>query len=387
MAVVAPVRTRRAVLGRLLTSRAPGRTRTTEYYAIFGIVMVLGLFGLLMVLSASSVTALYEHGNSWYEVIRQSGWFMMAMVALWVVQRIDLSLLSRHINRAVVATMALMVLPLLPVIGISVNGARRWFGYSWVRIQPSEIAKLVMIVFAADLLTRRANRVHDWQQVLLPVMAVFGVFALLLMAEPNLGTTMVLASILLVMMFVGGVTWRPLASITALFVGAAALFAFAVPWRMRRLVSYTDPWNDPSGIGLQSIQSRIGIATGGLRGVGLGGSRVKWWFLPEADTDFIFAIVGEELGLIGCVMVVALLLGLGYFGIRTAMRATDRFGMLLAVGITTWIVLQAFVNIGAVVGALPITGVPLPFVSAGGSSLIFTMAGVGILLRVANRDS
>lgn len=387
MAVVAPVRTRRAVLGRLLTSRAPSRTRTTEYYAIFGIVMVLGLFGLLMVLSASSVTALYEHGNSWYEVIRQSGWFMMAMVALWVVQRIDLSLLSRHINRAVVATMALMVLPLLPVIGISVNGARRWFGYSWVRIQPSEIAKLVMIVFAADLLTRRANRVHDWQQVLLPIMAVFGVFALLLMAEPNLGTTMVLASILLVMMFVGGVTWRPLASITALFVGAAALFAFAVPWRMRRLVSYTDPWNDPSGIGLQSIQSRIGIATGGLRGVGLGGSRVKWWFLPEADTDFIFAIVGEELGLIGCVMVVALLLGLGYFGIRTAMRATDRFGMLLAVGITTWIVLQAFVNIGAVVGALPITGVPLPFVSAGGSSLIFTMAGVGILLRVANRDS
>ncbi len=387
MAVVAPVRTRRAVLGRLLTSRAPSRTRTTEYYAIFGIVMVLGLFGLLMVLSASSVTALYEHGNSWYEVIRQSGWFMMAMVALWVVQRIDLSLLSRHINRAVVATMALMVLPLLPVIGISVNGARRWFGYSWVRIQPSEIAKLVMIVFAADLLTRRANRVHDWQQVLLPIMAVFGVFALLLMAEPNLGTTMVLASILLVMMFVGGVTWRPLASITALFVGAAALFAFAVPWRMRRLVSYTDPWNDPSGIGLQSIQSRIGIATGGLRGVGLGGSRVKWWFLPEADTDFIFAIVGEELGLIGCVMVVAVLLGLGYFGIRTAMRATDRFGMLLAVGITTWIVLQAFVNIGAVVGALPITGVPLPFVSAGGSSLIFTMAGVGILLRVANRDS
>jgi cell division protein FtsW len=312
---------------------------------------------------------------------------MMAMVALWVVQRIDLSLLSRHINRAVVATMALMVLPLLPVIGISVNGARRWFGYSWVRIQPSEIAKLVMIVFAADLLTRRSTRVHDWQQVLLPIMAVFGVFALLLMAEPNLGTTMVLASILLVMMFVGGVTWRPLASVTALFVGAAALFAFAVPWRMRRLVSYTDPWNDPSGIGLQSIQSRIGIATGGLRGVGLGGSRVKWWFLPEADTDFIFAIVGEELGLIGCVMVVALLLGLGYFGIRTAMRATDRFGMLLAVGITTWIVLQAFVNIGAVVGALPITGVPLPFVSAGGSSLIFTMAGVGILLRVANRDS
>jgi cell division protein FtsW len=374
------------MIGRILTSQQR-RVRTNDYYAILGIVMALSLFGLLMVLSASSVTSLYEHGSSWYELSRQAVWFVAGMIALWLFQRLDLSLLSRYINKAVGVSMALMVLPLLPVIGIAVNGARRWFGYSWVRIQPSEIAKFVMIVFAADVLTRKANRVHDWQQVLLPIMGVFGCFAILLMAEPNLGTTLVMATILLVMMFVGGVTWRPLATLTGLFVGAAVLFAVAVPWRMRRLVSYTDPWNDPSGIGLQSIQSRIGIATGGLHGVGLGGSRIKWWFLPEADTDFIFAIVGEELGLIGCVTVVALLVGLAFFGIRTAKRATDRFGLLLAVGLTSWIVLQAFVNIGAVVGALPITGVPLPFVSAGGSSLIFTMAGVGVLLRIANRNS
>lgn len=386
MAVIAPERSRRTMIGRILTSQQR-RVRTNDYYAILGIVMALSLFGLLMVLSASSVTSLYEHGSSWYELSRQAVWFVAGMIALWLFQRLDLSLLSRYINKAVGVSMALMVLPLLPVIGIAVNGARRWFGYSWVRIQPSEIAKFVMIVFAADVLTRKANRVHDWQQVLLPIMGVFGCFAILLMAEPNLGTTLVMATILLVMMFVGGVTWRPLATLTGLFVGAAVLFAVAVPWRMRRLVSYTDPWNDPSGIGLQSIQSRIGIATGGLHGVGLGGSRIKWWFLPEADTDFIFAIVGEELGLIGCVTVVALLVGLAFFGIRTAKRATDRFGLLLAVGLTSWIVLQAFVNIGAVVGALPITGVPLPFVSAGGSSLIFTMAGVGVLLRIANRNS
>jgi cell division protein FtsW len=386
MATIAPPRQRRAMLGRLLTSQEPRRAHTTEYLALLGIVITLSLFGLLMVLSASSVTALYEHGSSWYEVSRQLLWFVLALGALFVMQRIDHHRLSRHITKGLWICGIMMLLPFMPVIGISVNGASRWFGYSWLRIQPSEITKLVMIVFAADLLSRRANRVHDWQAAMLPIMAVFGVFAVLLMAEPNLGTTIILAAILLIMMFVGGVGLLPLASVGLGLGALAGVFAVAVPWRMRRLMSYTDPWNDPSGIGLQSIQSRIGIATGGLRGVGLGGSRVKWWFLPEADTDFIFAIVGEELGLLGCALLVALLLGLGYFGIRTAMRATDRFGMLLAVGITSWILLQAFVNIGAVVGALPITGVPLPFVSAGGSSLIFTMAGVGILLSIANRE-
>ena len=387
MATVAPPRQRRPVLGRLLTSRTPRRVRTGEYYAILGIVLTLSLFGLLMVLSASSVTALYEYGNSWYEVLRQAAWFVIGLGVLFLMQRIDHHRLSLHITKAVWISLGLMVLPLLPVIGIAVNGARRWFGYGMLRIQPSEIAKLVMIVFAADLLTKRANRVHDWQAVVAPIMGLFIAFAILLMAEPNLGTTMILAAILLVMMFVGGVRALPLFSITAGLAALAGLFAVAVPWRWNRIISYTDPWNDPAGVGLQSIQSRIGIASGGLRGLGLGASRVKWWFLPEADTDFIFAIVGEELGFIGCAVLIALLLGLGWFGIRTAKLATDRFGMLLAVGITTWILLQAFVNIGAVVGALPITGVPLPFVSAGGSSLIFTMAGVGILLNVANRES
>ncbi len=387
MATVAPPRQRRPVLGRLLTSRTPRRVRTGEYYAILGIVLTLSLFGLLMVLSASSVTALYEYGNSWYEVLRQAAWFVIGLGVLFLMQRIDHHRLSLHITKAVWISLGLMVLPLLPVIGIAVNGARRWFGYGMLRIQPSEIAKLVMIVFAADLLTKRANRVHDWQAVMAPIMGLFIAFGFLLMAEPNLGTTMILAAILLVMMFVGGVRALPLFSITAGLAALAGLFAVAVPWRWNRIISYTDPWNDPAGVGLQSIQSRIGIASGGLRGLGLGASRVKWWFLPEADTDFIFAIVGEELGFIGCAVLIALLLGLGWFGIRTAKLATDRFGMLLAVGITTWILLQAFVNIGAVVGALPITGVPLPFVSAGGSSLIFTMAGVGILLNVANRES
>ena len=385
MATVSRLRTQRFPSARLLTARRPRREHTSDYLWILGIVITLSLFGLLMVLSASSVTALYEHGNSWYEVGRQAMWVVIALIVLWFVQRIDYHVYSRYIGRAVLVSIGLMFLPLMPVIGISVNGARRWFGIGFLRIQPSEIVKLVMIVFAADLLTRRAKEVHDWQRVLAPIMGVFGVFAVLLMAQPNLGTTMILALIMLTMLFVGGVTWRPFLMITVVLGSLAAAFAIAVPWRLTRLISYTDPWSDPSGAGHQAIQSRIGLADGGLFGVGLGGSRVKWWFLPEAETDFIFAIVGEELGLLGCAFVISMLVGLAGIGIRTAQRATDRFGMLLAVGITTWIVLQAFVNIGAVVGALPITGVPLPFVSAGGSSLIFTMAGVGVLLSVANR--
>lgn len=385
MATVSRLRPPRFPAARLLTARRPQRVHTSEYLWILGIVITLSLFGLLMVLSASSVTALYEHGNSWYEVGRQALWFIIALGVLWVVQRIDYHLLARHIDKAVIASIGLMLLPLMPVIGISVNGARRWFGIGVLRIQPSEIVKLVMIVYAADLLTRRADEVRDWKRVVVPIMGRFGVFGALLMAQPNLGTAMILAMIMLVMLFVGGVSWKPFAVLIGTLGSIAAFFALTVPWRLARLISYTDPWNDPSGVGHQAIQSRIGLADGGLFGVGLGGSRVKWWFLPEAETDFIFAIVGEELGLLGCAFLVSLLAGLATLGIRTAARSTDHFGMLLAVGITTWIILQAFVNIGAVVGALPITGVPLPFVSAGGSSLIFTMAGVGVLLSVANR--
>ena len=387
MAITAPTSGSRPRFGRLLRSRRSGEAHSAPYTAILSIVLILNLFGLLMILSASSVTSLDAYGNSWYQVLRQTLWFAISLGALWLTQRMDHERFAVHIRKAVVLAWGLMVLPLLPVIGISVNGSSRWFGVGFLRIQPSEIAKLVLIVFTADLLTKRANRVHDWQQTLAPIMGVFLAFALLLMLEPNLGTTIIIAAVLLVMMFVGGVAGRPLLTLVGLLGAGAAFFAYSVPFRFRRLMAYGDPWKDPVSTGYQALQSRIGLANGGILGLGLGSSRVKWGYLPEADTDFILAIVGEELGLVGCMLIVGLLLALGYLGVRVAVRAPDRLGMLLAAGITTWIMLQAFVNIGAVVGALPITGVPLPFVSAGGSSLIFTMAGVGMLLSVAKKTS
>ena len=369
-----------------LGRRLSRRTRlpvTVEYRWILSIVMVLNVIGLLMVFSASSATSLYTYGSSWFQVQRQGIWFLLSLVALWQAQRFDHRRLPSMLRWLLPVSMFLMILPLLPVIGITVNGASRWFGYGVLRIQPSELMKLVMIVFVADVLTKRAPRLQDSHQAFWPILGVFAGFAVLLMLEPNLGTTMILGSIMMVMMFVGGIPGRWLAGVGGALVAGATLFAFMVPFRLRRMMIFTDPWSDPLGAGLQTIQSEVGLANGGLLGVGFGQSRVKWGFLPEAHTDFIFAIIGEEFGLLGCSVVVALLLALGFFGVRTAMRAPDRFGMLLAAGITTWILVQGFINIGAVVGALPITGVPLPFVSAGGSSLIFTMAGVGVLLNVA----
>jgi cell division protein FtsW len=208
----------------------------------------------------------------------------------------------------------------------------------------------------------------------------------LLMLQPNLGTTIILAGIMLVMLLVAGIPGRPLAAVTGVLVAAATAFAFLEPYRFRRLMGFKDPWADPLNTGFQTIQSQVGLANGGWLGTGLGQGRAKWGFLPEAHTDFIYAIIGEEMGLLGSLFVIALFLSFALFGVRIALRATDRFGMLLATGITTWILAQAFVNIGACVGVLPITGVPLPFVSAGGSSLLFTMAASGILLNVARQE-
>ncbi|HEY6533545.1 MAG TPA: putative lipid II flippase FtsW, partial [Acidimicrobiales bacterium] len=366
--------------GRLLHSTDADTTRRSSTYAwMFALVAILNLLGLLMVLSASAVTSLYEYGSSWYQLQRQFIWLLIGSVALIVTLRIDYHRWRRLVGPLLVVSGGLMALVLVPGLGVSVNGASRWLGYGQLRIQPSEMAKLAVLVFAADLLGRRADKAYDWRLTLKPVMVVFAVFAGMLMLQPNLGTTIILATIVLVMLFVAGVPGKPLAVTVGVLGAGATFFAFAEPYRFRRLMAFRDPWADPLNTGFQTIQSQVGLANGGLLGTGLGEGRAKWGFLPEAHTDFIFAIIGEELGLLGALTVVALFVGLGLLGMRTALRAPDRFGMLLATGITTWILVQAFVNIGAVVGVLPITGVPLPFVSSGGSSLLFTMAATGLL--------
>jgi cell division protein FtsW len=278
----------------------------------------------------------------------------------------------------------LLLIVLIPGIGLQVNGARSWIGRGMFRMQPSELVKLALLLFCADLLARRHNRMDDARLTLVPVLAVVGTTAVLMMLQPDLGSTMVMGAIVFSVLFVAGV---PLGRLTAVFtVGSAGalVLALAEPYRRNRLLAFLDPSKDPGNTGYQINQSLMGIASGGLFGVGLGESRAKWGFLPNAYSDFIFAIIAEELGLLGALLVVGLFLAFGVVGIRAALRAPDRFGTLVAAGITAWVLAQAFVNIGGVVGILPITGLTLPYVSYGGTSLLVMMTATGLLLNIAS---
>jgi len=359
--------------------------RSGLFVALAFLITVFNLLGLVMVMSASSVVALDDYGSSWYFVLRQAAWAAAGVVALVVIARVDYHRWRRVAGPFLMASLVLLALVLVPGIGVGANGATRWIGVGPLTIQPSEMAKLALLLWVADLLARRAAHMSNTRATLRPVIVVLAATATLVMLQPNLGTTLVIAGIALALCFVGGAPGVPLAGWTAFGLAAATGLALAAPYRRARVLTFLDPWADPMDKGYQNIQSMVGLASGGVAGSGLGASRAKWGYLPYAHSDFIFAIIGEELGLVGATAVVGLFVLLGIIGVRIALHAPDRFGLLLAIGVTAWFCVQAFVNIGAVIGILPITGVPLPFVSAGGSSLVFGMAGAGLLLSVARQ--
>jgi cell division protein FtsW len=369
------------------TARTPPAPagRSGLFVALAFLVTVFNLLGLVMVMSASSVVALDEYGSSWYFVFRQAAWAGAGAVALVVVAHVDYHRWRRFAGPFVLVSLVLLGLVLVPGIGVGANGATRWIGVGSLTFQPSELAKLAILVWVADLLSRRAAYMHNTRATLRPVIVVLAATATLVMLQPNLGTTMVIAAIALASCFVAGAPAGPLAGWATFGLAAATALALAAPYRRARVLTFLDPWADPMDKGYQNIQSMVGLASGGIFGKGLGAGTAKWGFLPYAHSDFIFAVIGEELGLVGTAVVVGLFVLLGIIGIRIALHAPDRFGLLLAVGVTAWFCVQAFVNIGAVIGILPITGVPLPFVSAGGSSLVFGMAGAGLLLSVARQ--
>jgi cell division protein FtsW len=352
---------------------------------LLAVVVVLNVVGILMVLSASSVKSILNHGSAWYYFERQLTWLGIGAIALFVGARID----YRHWRRVVLPLLALatalLFVVLIPGVGHTAFGSRRWLGFGALSIQPSELGKLALLIYGAEVLSRRTDAARTWKLSLRPVAGVFCVYAALVMAEPDMGTTIVLAIIAGTVLFVGGIRGRHLAAIGAAGGLGAMFFAFSEPYRRQRLLSFLHPVADRMNGGWQVYQSLIAISSGRLVGVGLGAGRSKWQFLPNAHTDFIFAVIAEELGFIGCLLVVGLFAAFAVFGVRAAVRAPDRFGMLVAAGITGWVVGQAVVNMGAVIGLLPVTGVPLPFVSFGGSALLFTMGAAGILLNVARQ--
>jgi len=363
--------------------KSTARVGNSGYVLLFAVLVVLNLVGLVMVLSASSVTALEHEGSPYYYFLRQALWLLVGIPVFLLTLRVDYRVWRRLRLPILAGSVFLLVLVFVPGLGVNANGSSRWLGYGNFGIQPSEFAKLGVLLYVADLLARRRHLIHDTRATLRPVLVVFGGVALLILAQPNLGTTIVLAAIVFAVLFTAGVPLGPLAGYGAVGVAGATLLAFGKSYRRARLLAFLHPWSDPQGIGYQNIQSQVSIASGGWFGVGLGASRAKWGFLPYAHTDFIFAIIAEELGLVGAALVVLLFVALGVLGVRAALLAADPFGRLLAIGITTWFVVQAFINIGAVIGVLPITGVPLPFISFGGSSLLATTAAAGVLCNVA----
>jgi cell division protein FtsW len=280
----------------------------------------------------------------------------------------------------------LLLAVLVPGLGVTAGGSSRWIGFGLLRLQPSELMKLAMVVFAADIVVRRSDRDAPAKQIIAPVIGVLVVSAALIIKQPDMGTAMVLSCIAFGILFMSGVELAPLTKVLVSFGLVAVVFALGDSYRRDRILSFINPGAHQAGSGYQVWQSLIGLGSGHVFGLGLGGGREKWGTLPNAHTDFIFSVVGEELGLVGAIFVLLLFFALAWYGFRTSVRAPDRFGCLMAVGVTTWITSQAVINIGAVIGVLPVTGIPLPFISFGGSSLVITLAAVGILMNIAVQE-
>jgi cell division protein FtsW len=362
--------------------REAARRSTSAYVLLFAVLAALNLLGLVMVLSASSVTALYREGSSWFYFTRQVVGVAIGALLFLVTVRVDYRFWRRLAPFFHVLVLLLLGAVLLPGVGVHVNGSSRWIDLGVLQLQPSELAKLSTLLVVCDVCARRQAWVSTPARVLHPVVLWLGVVVLLLMAQPNLGTTLVLGIAVLAVLFCAGVPNGSLARWAAAGLALAAYGALGTGYRRERLLAFLDPWADPASTGYQTIQAQVSFGSGGWFGVGLGEGRQKWGFLPEAHTDFIFAIVGEELGLFGAFFIVALFALLAYLGLRAATMAADTFGRLLATGITTWFCVQAFVNLGAVIGILPITGVPLPFISFGSSAMAANMAAAGMLCNV-----
>jgi cell division protein FtsW len=353
---------------------------------LFAATVALALFGVIMVYSASAIVAGAENHSQYYYVARQGVWTLAGLGAMYVGMRFDYGLLRN--GKLVYGLLALTAVLLVAVFAFPpINGARRWIRLAGFSLQPSEISKLALAIFLARFLERRAGAEGDFLRTFVPAVLVTGVLALLIVAEPDLGTSMMLAVVCTAMLFTAGARLKHMALAAApALAGVAALLLF-VPWRLRRVLVFLDPWADPQGSGYQVVQSLLAVGSGGVNGVGFTEGRQKMFFLPFAHSDFIFAVVGEELGLFGGLAVVALFGLFLWRGMRAALRAPDRFGMLLGVGIVTGIVAQALFNISVVLSMLPTKGIPLPFISYGGSSLMPTLFSVGVLLNISQHAS
>jgi cell division protein FtsW len=367
--------------GQPTPSRKPGGS----FWVLIFLIAILCLIGVVMVLSASSIVSLRQYGSPWHYFIRQALWLAVGSIGFVTALRVDHERWRAPARVVMYVTVGLLFAVLVPGIGVSSGGASRWIGTASIQIQPSELAKLALVLFAADILDRRAGQ-RDWKYRATPVLAVLGVLVMLVMAQPDMGTTLVLVCIAGAMLLTAGL---PMPALAGLGGGGAVLgylLAKSAPYRWQRMTAFLHPFKNASNTGYQSVQALLALSHGRVFGDGLGSSIASYGYLPNAQTDFIFAVIGEETGLVGGFLLSGLFLTLALVGTRITCRAPSRFAALTASGITAWLVGQAVINIGAVVGLLPVTGVPLPFVSFGGSSLVIAMFAAGLLANIAKKS-
>jgi cell division protein FtsW len=381
--------------------RRPARSQTAtkvpllqrplaSWYLVVVSTGLLLTIGVVMVLSASSVRSYSTYGSSYRIALNQAIYVALGLPCMWVASRLPVKVWRRLGLPLLLVAVFLLMLVLVPGIGRNVDGARRWIPVAGgFNLQPSELAKLGLVLWGADVLVRKRKLLRDWKHLLVPLVPGAGFLALLVMLEPDMGTTIVLMSVLMTLLWVVGAPGRVFGALLGAALALGALLAVAEPYRMARLTSFVDPCavHRRLDAGFQACQGLQALTSGGIFGLGLGASREKWaGGLPNPYTDYVYAIVGEELGLLGTLTVLLLFATLTFAGLRIAKRTKDPYARLVASGITIWIAAQALVNMGTVVGLLPITGIPLPLISFGGSALVPTLVALGILLSFARTE-
>ena len=353
---------------------------------LFIATILLVALSLVMVYSASAPIAMSRYGQASFFLIKQAMWAALGLPMLWLLMKVDYRTYREPVF--IWTCLGLVTLALVAVLfSAPVNSARRWFGLAGIGVQPSEFAKLSSIVFIAAILERRMHRIDDIKYALLPIGLVVIALVGLILLEPDFGTAMSLVLIAAAMVFAAGLNYQYVVGAFLAAIPAVYILAMGAPYRRRRLLSFLNPWDDPLGDGFQIIQSLIAVGTGGVWGRGLMNGVQKLFYLPEPHTDFIYSVISEELGLIGATAVIVCFIIITWRGMRAAMRAPDSFGAFLAIGLTTMIAVQALVNISVVLGLMPTKGMPLPFVSQGGSSLLVNLIGMGMLLNVSQHAS
>lgn len=345
-------------------------------------VIVISVFGILMIYSASYIWAEYKYGDALKYVKNQGLFFIVGLILMIIISKIDYKIYLKKSNLILLFCLALLILVLIPGIGTVRNGSRSWFGIGSFGIQPSEFTKLGLIIFVSKYLACNEKSTKNFKGIL-PILGLLVLIFGLIMLQPDFGTGTIIVMSIIGLLFVGGVNFKYFIRLGIVGVIGIVGLILAAPYRLSRILSFLNPWSDPLGSGFQIIQSLYAIGPGGLFGYGIGNSRQKHFFLPEPQTDFIFSIISEELGFLGCLVVVGLFIAICYTGFKISKNCDDKFGKYLAFGIIFQIAFQACLNLMVVVGLIPVTGVTLPFLSYGGSSLLITLCSIGIVLNIS----